>query len=326
MLCFFHSTGERPYGCKVCFKAFTDYAVIRKHLMMTHKMDKESWKLHVHREARDFPDHYVPGGPGYQPRETSEHIRERNQAVVLPPKVSGGQTVISNVKQDILEHTHQSPSSGPSTGHLENSEIADTYTSQKTTQSQHVNETLELPEVHEHVTNLAPLDHSKVGANLSDDNNSEKPGKILTSPTDPSSVSDSMINTTAYHGYLPVNSVAMETMPYSNIEYQNITEEMLMETLFKSQSRQSEKSLEDESKYADKSDATLQTGQGQGQIDQQQVYSLTPNVAIVTTASESVSGYTTNINTAWTLPNYTDTFYSSSMYSQYQQGSPDQQL
>ena len=87
-------SGDKPYLCILCSKTFSDYAVIRKHLLMSHKKDKNDWKEFVVAEEKKMSDHYIAGGPGYVKRETSEKIREKNQATIIPAAVPGGRPFI----------------------------------------------------------------------------------------------------------------------------------------------------------------------------------------------------------------------------------------
>ena len=70
-------TGDKPYTCSICRKAFSDYAVIRKHMMMCHKKDRDHWKDDIITDVRrPLSSHYITGGPGYVPRETSTKISD----------------------------------------------------------------------------------------------------------------------------------------------------------------------------------------------------------------------------------------------------------
>lgn len=87
--------GDKPYSCKICYKSFGDYAVIRKHVMMAHKKNKDSWKEEIFTEEKKRSNHYIDGGPGYVPRDSYAKIHQRNQATVIPPAVPGGQIIIA---------------------------------------------------------------------------------------------------------------------------------------------------------------------------------------------------------------------------------------
>ena len=91
-------TGDKPYTCSICQKKFSDYAVIRKHMMMCHKRNKEDWKDHIIMTIKKpQSNHYISGGPGYIPRDEStkisDYVKPSDATMVQTSNLEPGQPV-----------------------------------------------------------------------------------------------------------------------------------------------------------------------------------------------------------------------------------------
>lgn len=306
-----NTTGERPYECKVCSKTFTDYSVVRKHLLMAHKMDKNNWKVHVSKEVQEPTEHYVSGGPGYQPRESSEEIRKKNKATVIPPAVSGGPTQISTVVSDVKSKSEPD----------QNSENSGAYDNKL--QTENVKSTNYLPVTNTpltgEVTTCTLTTFSELPPVFSSENSTENSQTIaLIGQSTSTGLADNTYITTGYQGYISgqeATEAGETSLPFSNnTEFPNMSYEMVFSSFLKSNYKQ-QKELSDLAS-ADRTDC--QVGQSQ------QVYSFTPNVAIATVSAESVPNYTPGMNTLGRLPSYSEAFYNSSIFNQYHTDSVDQ--
>ncbi|XP_060084254.1 zinc finger protein 93-like [Ylistrum balloti] len=133
--------GEKPFSCKVCGRFFGDSGIIRRHLIMVHKINKDakSWREDIVEKGRKDPEEESQritkeNGIGadlienfeqskkksHEPekRKTIEHVdTETNQSSIPCPKYQedGGTTVQPQGDSDNLETfttspTHESPS------------------------------------------------------------------------------------------------------------------------------------------------------------------------------------------------------------------------
>lgn len=100
-------TGDKPYSCKLCHKCFSDYAVIRKHMLMSHKKEKDAWREDVVTKPKEMSDHYVKGGPGYMPRivNTNRPKQNENASVSSSNSLSADQTL----PDQLSSNNQQSP-------------------------------------------------------------------------------------------------------------------------------------------------------------------------------------------------------------------------
>lgn len=60
-------SGDKPFKCALCLRSFNDYSIIRRHMMMHHKRDKDpkTWRGDVICTLKRKTEFYIEGGPGY---------------------------------------------------------------------------------------------------------------------------------------------------------------------------------------------------------------------------------------------------------------------
>ena len=59
--------------CNLCGRAFSDYSIIRRHMMLIHKKDPKDWRGDILSNLKKRQDYYIEGGPGH-------HVRDLKQA------------------------------------------------------------------------------------------------------------------------------------------------------------------------------------------------------------------------------------------------------
>lgn len=60
-------SGDKPFKCALCSRSFNDYSIIRRHMMMHHKRDKDpkTWRGDIICSLKRKTEFYIEGGPGY---------------------------------------------------------------------------------------------------------------------------------------------------------------------------------------------------------------------------------------------------------------------
>lgn len=308
---------------------------------MAHKVDKDQWKENVTKEPEEPSKHYIPGGPGYQPRQSSKVIPEMVDTMNKTPNVSDevtavpGEVVRSNKPMDVLNDNCVGGSQYKSVSlFVESSEKCGIVAERYDHTGEHMSVKLEYSKSAELPVTAG---HTKVSSRLAFNNNSLQTGMEQSSaPVTCNMTNDPDLQTFAL---LPVTGTGLpgtgveapvtgvetpitesENLLYTNL-YPDFPEELVADSLPKSSLKPDGNDV-DQSKYA--YIEFMSSDKTQGHCEEK-LYSNSPTVSMASASTEFVPGTSSDMTSPWIVPSYTDGLYNTPAFSQYQHVSQSHQ-
>lgn len=308
---------------------------------MAHKVDKDQWKQNVTKEPEEPSKHYIPGGPGYQPRQSSNVIPKLVDTMNKTPNVldqvtaAPGGVVRSNKPLDVLNDNCVGGSPYKSVSlFVESSEKSGVVAEKYDHTSEHMSVKLEYSKSAEVPVTTG---HTKVSSRLAFNSNILQTGMEQSSvPVTCNMTSDPDLQTFALIPVtgtelpgtgveVPVTGVettitGSENLLYTNL-YPDFPEELVAESLPRSSLKPDGNDV-DQSKYTY---IEFMSSDKTQEHCEEKLYSNSPTVSMTNASAEFVPGTSSDMSSTWIVPTYTDGLYNTPAFSQYQHVSQSHQ-